>query len=134
MVLHAMGRQYERPTSAAHVPTDNLSVNEEPGRRGQRPRHSKGGGHSLANLRGVNDTRAIGWDMARTGTLLGAPVGLGIAVYYGLWGPTPEDESRWFDVLSNVGLYVVFLAGFAVIYRPRFMRLIEAGLPAAGGQ
>ncbi|MEY2403580.1 MAG: adenylate cyclase [Acidimicrobiaceae bacterium] len=65
--------------------------------------------------------------MARSATLVGVPVGLWIAVYYGLWGPTPAGDSRLQDVASNVVLFVVFLVGFAALYRP-LNRLLDKEL------
>ena len=85
----------------------------------------------MANSWKVTDARAITRDMARTGASLGLPVGLGMAVYYGLWGPVDEGESRWWDVLSNVGLYLVYVTGFFLLFRPRLLRIVERGLEPA---
>jgi adenylate cyclase len=72
--------------------------------------------------------RSIVADMARSVVLIGAPVGIWIAVYYALWGPIPAGDSRWIDVLSNLALFLVFAVAIGLLYRPRVMRLLETEL------
>ena len=72
--------------------------------------------------------RLIAADLVRRGWTIGVPIAAGIAVYYGLWGPLREGESRWLAVASNLALVGVFLVAFAILYRPRLVRLLEGEL------